>query len=187
MNVKKLVCSIISLSLLVNSGIAALPVSASAVDTDTEIYVSPDGNDSNSGSSESPFKTLERAKAEVRVHNSNMSGNIIVNIASGVYYMDNTLEFTQADSGTNGFSVIYRGITDENRESNSQRRVLIFPTIGNSMMNRLIFISMKILIGLSDNCILTMTAPYAQGSPNLEAKVGGPFQMLQEVAHIRCL
>ena len=30
------------------------------------------------------------------------------------------------------------------------------------MMNRLIFISMKILIGLSDNCILTMTAPYAQ-------------------------
>ena len=79
MNVKKLVCSIISLSLLVNCGIAALPVSASAVDTDTEIYVSPDGNDSNSGSSESPFKTLERAKAEVRVHNSNMSGNIIVN------------------------------------------------------------------------------------------------------------
>ena len=117
MNVKKLVCSIISLSLLVNCGIAALPVSASAVDTDTEIYVSPDGNDSNSGSSESPFKTLERAKAEVRVHNSNMSGNIIVNIASGVYYMDNTLEFTQADSGTNGFSVIYRGITDENGNS----------------------------------------------------------------------
>ena len=39
MNVKKLVCSIISLSLLVNCGIAALPVSASAVDTDTEIYV----------------------------------------------------------------------------------------------------------------------------------------------------
>ena len=35
MNVKKLVCSIISLSLLVNCGIAALPVSASAVDTDT--------------------------------------------------------------------------------------------------------------------------------------------------------
>lgn len=68
-------------------------------------------------SSESPFKTLERAKAEVRVHNSNMSGNIIVNIASGVYYMDNTLEFTQADSGTNGFSVIYRGITDENGNS----------------------------------------------------------------------
>ena len=117
MNVKKLVCSIISLSLLVNCGIAALPVSASAVDTDTEIYISPDGNDSNSGSSESPFKTLERAKAEVRVHNSNMSGNIIVNIASGVYYMDNTLEFTQADSGTNGFSVIYRGITDENGNS----------------------------------------------------------------------
>ena len=34
MNVKKLVCNIISLSLLVNCGIAALPVSASAVDTD---------------------------------------------------------------------------------------------------------------------------------------------------------
>ena len=31
--------------------------------------------------------------------------------------MDNTLEFTQADSGTNGFSVIYRGITDENGNS----------------------------------------------------------------------
>ena len=65
MNVKKLVCSIISLSLLVNCGIAALPVSASAVDTDTEIYVSPDGNDSNSGSSESPFKTLNELRPKL--------------------------------------------------------------------------------------------------------------------------
>ena len=103
MNVKKLVCSIISLSLLVNCGIAALPVSASAVDTDTEIYVSPDVTTQIPAVPNHLLKLLNELRPKLECITANMSGNIIVNIASGVYYMDNTLEFTQADSGTNGF------------------------------------------------------------------------------------
>ena len=37
-----------------------------------------------------------------------MTGDIIVNL-SGEFFIENTLEFTKEDSGTNGFSVIYKG------------------------------------------------------------------------------
>lgn len=45
------------------------------------IYVSTLGNDQNDGSENSPFKTVERAKEEVRKISENMSGDIVVNIA----------------------------------------------------------------------------------------------------------
>ena len=73
-----------------------------------QIYVSADGKDTNDGSQTSPFATIERARQEVARINDNMTGDIIVNIAAGDYYLDETLVFDEADSGTNGFEVIYR-------------------------------------------------------------------------------
>lgn len=37
-----------------------------------------------------------------------MRGDVVVNLAPGEYRLDQTLEFTEADSGRNGFRVIYR-------------------------------------------------------------------------------
>jgi hypothetical protein len=74
----------------------------------TQLYVTPEGSDSNDGSEGKPFKTIERARQEVRKLNSDMTGDVIVNL-SGEIMIDQTLEFTVEDSGTNGFNVIYRG------------------------------------------------------------------------------
>jgi hypothetical protein len=85
-----------------------LDVKAIFTNNITEIYVSPTGSDENDGTLHSAFKSIQRAREYVRSINDNMYGNIIVNL-EGEYVLSDTLEFTKEDSGTNGFSVIYKG------------------------------------------------------------------------------
>ncbi len=75
----------------------------------TEYYVSMTGDDSNDGSKDAPFATIERARDEVRKLTADMTGNIIVHISDGEYVLENTLTFDERDSATNGFSVKYIG------------------------------------------------------------------------------
>ncbi|MFD0695257.1 OmpL47-type beta-barrel domain-containing protein [Paenibacillus sp. GCM10027628] len=77
-----------------------------------EFFVSPSGSDTNDGSYDHPFATLQAARDAVRLINSNMTGDIYVFIASGNYYVNNTISFNESDSGTNGFNVIYRNLND---------------------------------------------------------------------------
>lgn len=77
------------------------------------LFVAPYGDDSFSGTVEKPLKTIQKAKEKVKTLNKNMEGNIIVNILPGEYYIDEKLTFTNEDSGTNGYSVIYRGAGEE--------------------------------------------------------------------------
>ncbi len=74
-----------------------------------EYYVSLDGDDSNDGIT-APFKTIQHAIEEVSKVSDEMTGDIIVNIASGVYHLDDMLRFHPEDSGKNGHRVVYRGI-----------------------------------------------------------------------------
>lgn len=76
-----------------------------------EIYVSENGSDSGNGTESSPYKTIEKAKAEVRKINGDMQGDIIVYL-SGKFFVDKTVQFTLDDSGTNGFSIIYKAKDD---------------------------------------------------------------------------
>jgi len=78
-----------------------------------EFYVSADGDDKNDGSKDAPFKTIDGAKAAIKKISDEMTGDIIVNIASGYYQLDKTLEFNETDSGKNGYNIIYKG-EDEN-------------------------------------------------------------------------
>lgn len=71
-------------------------------------FVSPEGNDSNSGSINAPFKTVEKARNVVRGINKSMTGDIVVNIRKGLYYLNNSVLFSTPDSGTNGFNVVYK-------------------------------------------------------------------------------
>lgn len=75
--------------------------------TDTWIYVSPSGSDSNPGTQAQPLKTLAAAQTQVRSLNPNMSGNIIVYLEPGVFQLTSPLTFTPADSGTNGYQVVW--------------------------------------------------------------------------------
>ena len=73
----------------------------------TEFYVSLQGDDSNSGTKDSPFLTLEKAQSEVRKISGNMTGDIVVYLADGTYNLDDTLVFDERDSATNDFVIKY--------------------------------------------------------------------------------
>ena len=79
-----------------------------------DFYVSPSGNDSNSGSLASPWKTISKAKEHIRTINNAMSENINIHLREGTYFLNQTLEFTPEDSGKNGKRIIYKTYNNEN-------------------------------------------------------------------------
>ena len=95
----------------------------SAADYAAEFYVSPDGDDNGSGTIDSPFRTLERARDAVREINGNMSGDICVYLRGGTYRVTKTTEFDTRDSGTNGHTVYYMAYKDEVPELNAATQV----------------------------------------------------------------
>lgn len=60
----------------------------------TTIYVSPNGNDANGGSSAKPFASIGRAVAEAL----KLSGEIKISLMEGTYYLSQPLVFTAEDS-----------------------------------------------------------------------------------------
>ncbi len=80
-----------------------------------QFYVSPKGLDTNPGSEKAPFKTINAAICEVKKVNKEMTGDIIVNIMSGYYQIDNTIVIDEWVSGKNGFNVIFKG-TDKTKK-----------------------------------------------------------------------
>ncbi len=76
-------------------------------------HVSPDGSDRNPGTRARPFKTIEKARDEVRAINGDMSGDIIVYLRAGHYEISRTIRFDQRDSGTNDYNVVYKAYPAE--------------------------------------------------------------------------
>jgi hypothetical protein len=79
--------------------------------TQHAFYISPDGNDfAGDGSLANPWNTLQKARDHIRENrlNVNMTGDILVYVRAGKYYVSNTIEFSGVDSGSNGFNVIYK-------------------------------------------------------------------------------
>ena len=73
-----------------------------------QIYVSPAGDDRNTGAQNAPVKTLERARDLVRELNQTMSSDITVHLQPGVYRLGRPLTLDARDSGMNGHNVIYQ-------------------------------------------------------------------------------
>lgn len=72
-------------------------------------YVSPAGSDSNTGTSlAQPFKTIAKARDAVRAAKGTMTGDIVVYVRAGDYYVDDTIAFDETDSGNNLHRIIYR-------------------------------------------------------------------------------
>ncbi|MBB2741894.1 UNVERIFIED_ORG: hypothetical protein FHR35_001714 [Microbispora rosea subsp. rosea] len=88
---------------------AAMAVVASATAAraaTTTLYVSPSGTGSTCSSAQ-PC-SLSGAQTAVRSQNSSMSGDIVVQLADGVYRLSSPLRMTAADSGTNGYQVVWQ-------------------------------------------------------------------------------
>ncbi len=78
-----------------------------------EFFISPDGNDLNLGTKDQPFATIQHARDEIRLLNREMTGQIIVNLREGTFRIQDTIEFTEIDSGSNGYEIIYRAYNEE--------------------------------------------------------------------------
>ena len=76
-------------------------------------WVSPQGSDKAIGSKAAPFKTLGQAQLAVRQANANLKKDLYVHVAAGTYYLDEPLNFTTVDSGSNGHRVIWQAEGDK--------------------------------------------------------------------------
>lgn len=74
-----------------------------------EVFVSTSGDDSFDGTEEKPFKTLKKAKEAASLINSAQTGDIVINIDEGRYFLSETEVFSEKHGGKNGYNIIIRG------------------------------------------------------------------------------
>lgn len=84
--------------------------SAAGITRGADIYVSPSGNDSNSGAKGSPLASLAGARNAAR--KSAGKEAVTVHVADGTYYLPETLVFTPEDSGSKQNKVVYVAATE---------------------------------------------------------------------------
>ncbi|HNS32262.1 MAG TPA: right-handed parallel beta-helix repeat-containing protein, partial [bacterium] len=79
------------------------------------IYVSLEGKDTNPGTKEKPFATVQRAQEEVRkIKAQGMpEGGIAIYIRGGKYFITDTITFEKEDSGTENSPIVYRSYPKE--------------------------------------------------------------------------
>ena len=90
------------------------------------VYVSPEGADSNPGTLDKPFATLERARDEVRSMNQRGGlprGGVTVFVRGGVYELARTFELGAEDSGTQATPVVYRAYKREKPTLTGSKRI----------------------------------------------------------------
>lgn len=81
------------------------------------IHVSPNGNDSSSGSEEAPLKTLDGARGKVRkLKAENENTPIEVVFHEGEYLFRNGVTFSKEDSGSENAQITYKAADGENVE-----------------------------------------------------------------------
>ncbi len=76
----------------------------------TRIYVSPNGNDSNNGSEESPVATIEAARDIVRKIEKRNPIEILIH--AGTYKLEKRIELTSDDSGSKTAPITYKAYGD---------------------------------------------------------------------------
>ncbi len=74
----------------------------------TVFHVAVNGKDTDPGSAEAPFATVQRARAAVReAVRGGLKRDVVVLLGGGTYSVPETLTFGPEDGGTEGFSVAY--------------------------------------------------------------------------------
>jgi hypothetical protein len=91
---------------LVAAGVFAVPAVSRAAVMST-LFVSPSG--SGTACSSAVPCSLAQAQSSVRALAGGMSGDVVVQLAGGVYRLSAPLVFGAADSGGNGYNVIWQG------------------------------------------------------------------------------
>lgn len=71
-----------------------------------DYHVSPNGDDTGDGSEARPFKSIARAQRAVR--SANNGANVVVVLADGVYRLSEPVNFSAADGGQAGTTVLWQ-------------------------------------------------------------------------------
>ncbi len=108
----------LNLSVLIFCAIVVFCAQASAKTGTAEpnFYVSPRGNDGDKGKGTrgEPFRTISRARDEVRkLVAAGLKNNVHVWLRGGTYELREPLTFTSADSGSNEYSINYAAYKNE--------------------------------------------------------------------------
>ena len=82
--------------------------------THYDFYVSPSGNDNNTGTKEAPFASLEKAKMAVRAFKKTVTRDIRVGIETGPYFLKKTVVFGLEDAGNETQKITYEAIEKGN-------------------------------------------------------------------------
>lgn len=94
---------------------------------DATFYVDAEnGSESGDGSENSPWKTLDQAKAYLRDNKGGITGNITVLLADGVYRLDDTLTFDANDSASENQTISFRAAKNAAPEITSGQLVTGF-------------------------------------------------------------
>lgn len=87
---------------------------ATSCNQESGYYVSTSGNDSDPGTREKPFATLQKAVEVVRSDlQSKQPSDITVYLHGGVYQLEEPVIFKPEDSGRDNFQVIYKAMPGE--------------------------------------------------------------------------
>ncbi len=78
-----------------------------------ELYISPEGNDTNPGTFSEPLRTVKKAQQIVQSFTNGMTGDIKVFLRGGRYEITSPLKFNQSDGGQNQYRVVYTSYQDE--------------------------------------------------------------------------
>ncbi|MEV3936551.1 ricin-type beta-trefoil lectin domain protein [Glycomyces sp. NPDC049804] len=105
---KRLTALAAALLLAVAGALAALGASPAQAQTAYTYYVSPNGNDSNTGSSTQPLKTLTEAQRRARQSAAAGDGDVTVTLLAGTYRLTSPLRFNATDNGRNGHTVTWK-------------------------------------------------------------------------------
>ncbi len=106
-----------------------------------DVYVAPGGDDSNAGTKEAPFASLEHARDAVRdLRGKQSSSNEVITVwlAGGDYERTNALDLTAADSGSSQARVVWRSLPGQTARLLGGKRISGFRAVTNQeVLNRL--------------------------------------------------
>lgn len=78
------------------------------IDSCITLYVDGDkGNDSNDGSENAPFKSIEKAQEAVKQYTETMQNHIFIYLKDTEYYMKDPFALDSENSGNNGYYIVY--------------------------------------------------------------------------------
>ena len=104
-------------------------------------YVATNGADSNDGSLDKPFATLERARDTIRALQAAgglPKGGVTVWLRGGIYHRAHTFLLTRQDSGTAEAPIVYRGYPHESVELLGGKKITGFHAVTNpSVLDRI--------------------------------------------------